>query len=95
MRERLAYRYLAALQDGDIEMVLDVLTKAERDAVLEEMLWHPPHLEKSGWLVPSRLFKTSGSHSLQFLAVSSIPGSRLPDRDFCEGRSRSSLFVPL
>lgn len=38
-RERLVYRYLTALQEQDIDTVLDVLAKAEKDAVLEKMLW--------------------------------------------------------
>lgn len=38
-RERLTYRYLAALEEGDIATVLAILAKAEQDAILEEMLW--------------------------------------------------------
>ncbi|HVU65472.1 MAG TPA: hypothetical protein VHD63_00015, partial [Ktedonobacteraceae bacterium] len=38
----------AALQEGDIEIVLDVLAKAEQDAILEEMLWqiHAANLQE-------------------------------------------------
>lgn len=47
-RERLVYRYLTALQEEDIDTLLDVLAKAEHDAVLEEMLWqiHTINLQK-------------------------------------------------
>jgi hypothetical protein len=38
-RERMVYRYLTALKEEDINTLLDVLAKAEQDAVLEEMLW--------------------------------------------------------
>ncbi len=47
-RERMVYRYLTALQEEDIDTVLDVLSKAEHDGVLEEMLWqvHEVNLHK-------------------------------------------------
>lgn len=38
-RERMVFRYLTALGEEDIDTVLDVLAKAEQDAVLEEILW--------------------------------------------------------
>lgn len=38
-RERMVFRYLTALGEEDIDTVLDVLAKAEQDAVLDEILW--------------------------------------------------------
>src|SRR5215469_13429458 len=95
-RERMVYRYLTALKEEDIDTVLDVLAKAEQDAVLEEMLWriHEVNLqaelsfdepESAKEKLPLELLTTKEEHCDQ---PDNLHRRRVPKKD-----RRVSLFL--
>jgi hypothetical protein len=75
-REKAVYEYATALEDGDIDTLIAVLQKAERDPVLEEMVLEVHQFDEAKETADIVEETEVGSESFQGMAARRTPASK-------------------